>query len=226
MYCAILIAFSCNIAQGLMVYIARYNLNNEGLLTPLMLLMMLPMVIIGMIVPALSRKVDKFYLFFWSLVASTVIGIISFFVGYHNMTLFFIFSVLRGISYSGVALLMFMFTPDCVEYGLYKSGINASGITFAVQTFTAKATAALATAIGAATLAIAGFIEGENAIQAVGFNDKLWLVFSLVPSIGALIALPILAKYKLRDKYVEIITQCNTGKITKEEAEKALKNKI
>ena len=43
-----------------------------------------------------------------------------------------------------------MFTPDCAEYGRFKSGTEAKGITFAVQTFMAKLTGSISGALGLA----------------------------------------------------------------------------
>ena len=40
-----------------------------------------------------------------------------------------------------------MFTPDCAEYGQFKSGISAKGITFAIQTFSVKITAAISSSL-------------------------------------------------------------------------------
>ena len=46
----------------------------------------------------------------------------------------------------------------------------------------------------------------------------LWLIFMLVPSIGGLLAYIVWCFYDLKDKDVQIMTDCNTGKITREEA--------
>jgi hypothetical protein len=47
----------------------------------------------------------------------------------------------------------------------------------------------------------------------------------MVPAIGCLIAYVIWNFYKLNDKDVQIMADCNAGKITKEEAEKSLSRK-
>ena len=119
---------------------------------------------------------------------------------------------------------MFMFTPDCVEYGLYKRGIDASGISFSVQTFSAKFTSAIATAIGATLLTFIGFVEGEGATQLPDFANRLWLGQNIIPIIGCLLGLILLLNYKLRDRFVQVMTKCNAGEISREEAEKQLEN--
>jgi Na+/melibiose symporter-like transporter len=114
---------------------------------------------------------------------------------------------------------MFMFTPDCAEYGNYVTNVRAPGIAFSIQTFFAKFSSALTAALAALCLGLIGYISSENAVQAAGFNDKLWAVFIIVPTVGSLISLPILRLYKLRDVTVQVMTLANSGEITLEEAE-------
>jgi Na+/melibiose symporter-like transporter len=121
---------------------------------------------------------------------------------------------------------MFMFTPDCAEYGLFKSGISAPGISFSIQTFSAKLTAALATSLGAACLAAIGFVEGVGAEQTAGFADKFWLVTTWVPVVGSILGIIVLSFYKLRDNSVQVMAKCNAGEISREEAMKALEGKF
>jgi Na+/melibiose symporter-like transporter len=119
-----------------------------------------------------------------------------------------------------------MFTADMVEYGRYKTGLAVSGISFSIQTFAAKLTTAFATALAAALLSFIGFVEGEGAVQPDGFTDRLWLISCIFPVVFAIIALPVFSRYKLRDKYVVIMAEFNSGEICREEAGAALAGKI
>jgi Na+/melibiose symporter-like transporter len=53
----------------------------------------------------------------------------------------------------------------------------------------------------------------------------LWAVYALVPVIGLIIATFFYMGYKLNDKDVQIMAKCNSGLITREEAEKLLSRK-
>jgi len=44
------------------------------------------------------------------------------------------------------------------------------------------------------------------------------MMYSLFPAIGALLSLPLLRMFKLRDDYVQVMAQANNGEITREEA--------
>lgn len=54
--------------------------------------------------------------------------------------------------------------------------------------------------------------------------DGLWFTYNIVPIIGLVIALVIWYFYKLKDNQVQIMADCNAGKITKAEADAALAN--
>jgi sugar (glycoside-pentoside-hexuronide) transporter len=215
-----------NIASVMHLYVARYNLGDEGLMAVIALLSMVPSILAALFVPWITKRIDKYYVFWGASALSIVFNVIGYFVGYHDLTLLYIFSILRGFPGGMTGVLMFMFTPDCAEYGHYKSGVSAPGITFSIQTFAAKMTAALSTAAAGFALWAISFVEGEGAAQLAGFNDKLWAIYLLVPAFGTLISLPILSMYKLRDKYVQVMVKANVGEISRDEAEKVLAGKF
>jgi Na+/melibiose symporter-like transporter len=59
-------------------------------------------------------------------------------VGCKNFSIFLLFSFLRSLGLALSTVRMFMFTPDCVEYGTFKTGERAEGITYSLQTFADK----------------------------------------------------------------------------------------
>ena len=134
-----------------------------------------------------------------------------------------------------VGILAFMFTPDCAEYGEYKSGISAKGITFAIQTFSVKITGAVSASLALALLGLFRWIsvEAESFEQLAALNvqqstealNGLWIVYALVPVIGMIISTFFNLGYKLNDKDVQIKAKCNSGEITREEAEALLSRK-
>lgn len=225
-YLALFISYAANVQSTIGLIFARNCLGNEGMQSIIALVGMIPTVVIGIFIPKICKKIDKFQLYFYSIVACTVLGVLQYVVGYKNLTVFLVIAILRGIPLGIYTITMFMFTPDCAEYGHYKTGINAPGITFALQTFSVKLMTAVATALGTFCLGIIGYVEGEGATQAAGFADKLWIVYALIPTIGLLITIPILRQYKLRDKDVEIMAKCNAGEITKEEAKEKLSGRF
>jgi Na+/melibiose symporter-like transporter len=201
----------------------------------LSLLTMIPGAFAALLVPTILKKCDKFKLLFWNNIACVIIGFIIYFVGYENHTLFLVLTCLRAIPLCIVGVLAFMFTPDCAEYGQYKSGISAKGITYAIQTFSVKITAAIASSLGLALLGLFNFptIDTDSFEELAAMNiqlseqatNGLWIVYALVPVIGMVISTFFYLGYKLNDKDVQIMAKCNSGEITREEAEAQLSRK-
>jgi Na+/melibiose symporter-like transporter len=70
-------------------------------------------------------------------------------------------------------------------------------------------------------------LDAINAIaqQSSKALDGLWFTYNIVPIIGIVIALIVWSFYKLNDKDVQIMADCNVGKISKDEADKLLSRK-
>ena len=213
------------ITTSLNMIMARHLLGGEQWMSLLSLLILGPSLIIGMILPSIVKKIDKFKLYWWATAINIMLSVVIFFVGYQNMTIFLALVALKGIPLGFTMIMMFMFTPDCIEYGTYKTGVDTSGMGFAFQSFCAKFATAVSTSLAAAFLAIIGFVESEGAIQAPGFNSKLWMIYCLVPIAGNIIGLVILRNYKLRDKDVQIMAKANRNEIPREEAAKILEGR-
>jgi sugar (glycoside-pentoside-hexuronide) transporter len=219
---AMILSRALDVGSTLNLYYARYNLGDESLLGIVSLLGAAPTLVTMVITPALCRRMDKFTLYWWSTIAAASLAVVSWFAGYHSFPVVVVMSLLRSIPLGFLGVLMFMFTPDCVEYGAYKTGVNASGIAFALQTFSSKMLAALAASAGALMLTLIGFAEGEGAVQNGDFPDKLWFIFILLPAVGNILTLPLLWQYKLRDRDVAVMARYNSGEITRDEAESLL----
>ena len=199
-----------------------------------------PQLIMALFVPKIIRKIDKFTLFKLSTIAAILLSIPVCFAR-ESLVLFIVTFMLRSVPLGIIGVLSFTFTPDCAEYGQFTTGTEAKGITFAIQTFAVKLAAAISSGLGLFLLGLFNFrtefegidikgfadLQAANAIdlQPAGALDGLWFTYNVVPIIGLVIALGIWSLYRLKDKDVQIMTDCNSGKITKEEAEKLLSRK-
>ena len=199
------------------------------------LLGMIPGVIAAMLMPTILKKLDKFKTLFWCNIVSIVMGLVIYFVGFEQKLAFLVMTCVRALPMCTMGVLAFMFTPDCAEYGQFKSGISAMGITFAIQTFSVKITGAVSSALALFLLGCFNWISVEaesfeelaalNVKQSTSALNGLWIVYALVPVIGMVISTFFYLGYKLNDKDVQIMAKCNSGEITREEAEKLLSRK-
>ena len=220
---------------AVLLFVSFYLFGNSLYSIVLNILNMVPGVFAAMLMPTLLKKFDKFKTLFVLNLVNIALGLVIYFAGYGNETFFLVMTCIRTVPMSVVGILAFMFTPDCAEYGQFKSGISAKGITFAIQTFSVKITGAVSSSLALFLLGLFGWISVEaesfEELAAMGIQQTsaalngLWIVYALVPVIGMVISTFFYLGYKLNDRDVQIMAKCNSGEITREEAEKQLSRK-
>ena len=222
-------------SAAVLLFVSFYLFGDSLFSIVLNFLNMVPGVFAAMLMPTILKKLDKFKTLFWCNIVNIILGLLIYFVGYEQKVLFLVLTCIRTVPMSIVGILAFMFTPDCAEYGEYKTGINAKGITFAIQTFSVKITGAVSSALALFLLGLFNWISVEaesfEELAAMGIQQSatalngLWIVYALVPVIGMIISTFFYLGYKLNDKDVQIMAKCNSGEISREEAEKLLSRK-
>ena len=231
-YCA-MDALKTSSAVGL--FASFYLFGDSTFNLVLGMIAMVPGFLAAAIAPKLLSRFDKIKTLMVCNLLNVILGLAIFFCGWENKLLIIIINVIRAVPASIQGVLTFMFTPDCAEYGRYKSGISATGITFAIQTFSVKITAAVSASLALFLLGLFNWVSVEAsdfaALEAMGVTQTpealtgLWIVYALIPTIGLAIAGIFYLFYKLNDKDVQIMAKCNSGEITREEAEKLLSRK-
>lgn len=223
---------------GALNLLASYYLFHDSLFTTIVGIFGTPFgLAANLLIPKLLRKYDKMKMFRICAVAVVVSGILMWLFGYKNPVYYVIFSVIRTLPTSAMGVMLFMFTPDCAEYGQYKSNIEAKGITFAIQTFVIKLSGAVSSSlsVGLLGLPIVGWVtvkaDNFEQLAAMGVTqtpqalDAFWFIYALIPALGYLVAYVAWRFYNLKDSDVQIMAQCNSGTITREEAETGLSRK-
>ena len=231
-YCGYMATDALKTFNAVMLFVSFYLFGNSLFSIVLNVLNMVPGVFAAMLMPTILKRADKFKTLFRCNLVCVVLGLVIYFAGYDNQGLFLTLTCIRTIPMSIVGILAFMFTPDCAEYGEYKSGISAKGITFAIQTFSVKITGAVSSSLALFLLGLFGWISIEaesfehlaslNIQQSAAALNGLWIVYALVPVIGMIISAFFYMGYKLNDKDVQIMARCNSGLITRQEAEAQL----
>lgn len=213
--------------SSLSIYIARICFGDQSLGTILAACVAFPVILISAIIPPLAKKVDKFWILVAGIASSIVLNVITYFVGFSNVTMAIVFTALKCMGLAFWQVIIYMLVADTVEYGTYKSGTRAAGITFSLQTFVSKLKNALISSLIAFSLTLTGFVEGENVVQPEGVAEGIWGIFTFLPVVGYTIALIVLlAGYKLRDPIVQTMADYNSGKISYEEAVAKLGDKF
>ena len=198
----------------------EYVMGNETIASLLALLISVPSIVLSVVLPMLCRRFDKVNMLVVFMVIFAVPSVLQYFVGYESMAIFLLITTIRAIGYAGFTALIFMFIPDCIEYGQYTTGQRNAGTSFCLQTFVSKLNSAVISSLTAFIIAAMGFSATNVTPEG---KSGVWFTYTIFSAIGSIIAIPILLKfYTLRDKDVKEMIACNNGEITKEECEKRL----
>lgn len=225
-FLGIMILSMTNMINAVLNYFAIHCLGSLEQASIISVIVTVPSLIIALFMPALTKKIDKFVLLMIGVAGQTIASIISFFVGYEDNTMFLIFMLLRGIFYGVQLVLQLQLTGDFVEYGEFITGKRLQGTAYSIQTFVFKIMNAIPGSLALFILGLFGFVSGEGAVQPESAINAIWVLFTLSPVAGAILSIPFFAKYKLRDKTVQIMAAANSGEMPREEAEKLLEGKI
>ena len=186
-------------------YFVKWNLGNLELMGIVMTCSFLPVMILPLLLPILIRRFGKRRLYIYGISLAIVISFVQYFVGYNILPLFLL---INGIKLIGIYLpvtMMGMFTADCVEYGAYVTGKRNEGITFSIQAFSRKLGGAISGSLSVLLLGIFGY-NGMSEVQTQATLDGIWLLMSILPAIGLIIALIIFVRfYKLEENEVKMI---------------------
>ena len=236
-YVGIFFYSALNIGNAFTLYVSYYLFNSALFSLVVGAIGTVPQLVIALLLPKIIRKYDKMKVNRICLLLYVILSVITWAIGYGNVVVYIILFTIRSVPLAVVALEMFMFTPDCAEYGRFKSGTEAKGITFAVQTFMAKLTGSISSALGLFILGLDSVgwkvvevgsfqeLQESGVTQTPHALNMLWLIFMLIPAIGGLLSYIVWLFYDLKDKDVQVMIDCNTGKITREEAMSMLSKK-
>lgn len=226
LYVILLTTFICGMTGVdaiLSLHVARICWGSESMAALLMIVGLVPALILGKAVPAITKKFDKVHVFVAGCIVSAVMGVLMCLTGTKSLPVYLVLSVFKCCGMVAYQIIAYMFVSDTVEFAAYRTGTNASGISFALLTFCNKLRGALVTSFALGLLSLIGFVSGEGAVQPAGVADKLWSLNTLVPAVGfAIAAVLMLTVYKLRDKDVQVMSDYNNGKISKAEADEKL----
>ncbi|MDL2300934.1 MFS transporter [Lachnospiraceae bacterium OttesenSCG-928-D06] len=225
-FLGIMVLSVTSMTNTVLAYFAVNCLGNMGMISILTLIVALPILLLGILMPALTQHFDKFHLLMVGVIGQTILSVVCYFAGYENLVVFIVLTCIRSLFFGIQIILQLQFTGDFVEYGEFVTGKRLQGTAYSIQTFVFKFMNAVPAAAAMFILGAFGFVSGENAVQPPSAISAIWVLYILSPVVGALISLPIFSRYKLRDKTVQIMAAANSGDLPRAEAEKQLAGRI
>ena len=195
----------------------------------------IPQTIAQMNTDRLCRRFGKKKVFIVCGLLGSIIYSMIYFAGYHNFTLITILLVLQAMPGNVSVIAKTFFTPDTIEYTRYKTGKDCSGIFFSLNAFVNKLSSSVSASLGLFLLGLSEWVpvEAESFEELAAMNvpqtqnalDSLWTIYMLIPAIGTILSVLVVAFYKLKESDVKLMAKCNAGEITREECEAQLSRK-
>ncbi|MDF2905184.1 MAG: galactose permease [Herbinix sp.] len=200
-----------NTLQIIAVYFANSNLGDESMVMIIMAVVIVPVILVAPILPIIIKSYGKKRVTVVSSIIAIILSIVQYFAGYESMVVFLSIAAVR-ITFMQLPLMLYgMFTADCIEYGAYHTGERTAGIAFSIQTFMTKLGGALANTLCVVLLGAFGYVERAPQ-QTAGALEGIWIIMSIVPCLGYVVMLFVMAIYKLDEKEVARMMEENQRK--------------
>lgn len=151
-----------------------------------------PMIVFMAILGKITAKYGKKNVIVGCMAIGAIAGIASIFVPMSgDMTGMLIYIVcLMGLNIGNAVfqISVWAIVADCIEVSYRKTGKSEEGSLYALYSFFRKLAQGIGQAVVSWGLVAIGFVEGENAVQAADFGDKVKNLYFIVLAAGSLIA--------------------------------------
>jgi len=191
--------------QGVtMIYFAKYNLHNEGLMMIIAGINLAATAVGSGLVPWITRYIDGKKLVILSGAMGAVLGIVMYFVGWGNIALFYVFALIWGLLNGFPAVIRTTMIANTVEWMETKTGKRSDGAIFSTLTFIGKLTAGVGPFIASIVLTATGYVA--NVEQTALALNGIFITMTLLPGIGSLLMVIPLIFYRIDDqKHRELV---------------------
>ena len=151
-----------------------------------------PMIVFMVLVGKITAKFGKKNTIVTCMLIGALSGIAAMFVpmtpDMTGMILYIICLMGLNIGNAVFQISVWAIVADCIEVSYRKTGKSEEGSLYALYSFFRKLAQGIGQAVVSWGLIAIGFVEGENAVQAADFGDKVKSLYFIVLAAGSLIA--------------------------------------
>jgi glucuronide carrier protein len=184
--------------SAVQLYYLRDVLGRLDLYPVLAIVQLVMTLALAPLMPRLVRKLGKKNVYITAGLLSMVGGIIVFFAPSSMVWVGFSGLVVSLLGVMVVNIVVWALEADTVEYGEWKTGVRTEGITYALFSFTRKTGQAVGGALAAYCLAVGGY-KSRGAAQSADALQGIQFAAGALPAIMTVLAIVVMAKYKLTD---------------------------
>ena len=190
------------------LYYFTYNVGNQSLATPFMILGPLGYIIAMFFARLLPNKIGRKNTLIMCSVISVIGYSLFYFVNPQNIAVILILQFITSFFFGLPMPLLFTMSAEVVDYSEWKHKVRAPGIIASAASFSRKFGLAIGTSITAWILGFIGYIP--NVTQTARSLLGIKVMMSLIPAAGCLIFLILVFFYPINEKvYAKICSDLN-----------------
>ena len=155
-----------------------------------------PMIVVMAIIGKLTKKFGKKNVLVTAMFIGAVVGVISLFAPItpdsKGMILYIVCLMGLNVGNAVFQISVWAIVADCIEVSSRKTGKSEEGSLYAIYSFFRKLAQGIGQAVVSWGLVAINFKEGENAIQDLGFGNKvkmLYIILLMVASVISVLAM-------------------------------------
>lgn len=151
-----------------------------------------PMIVFMALLGKLTSKFGKKKVIVTCMLIGAISGVVSIFAPISpdgsGMLLYIVCLMGLNVGNAVFQISVWAIVADCIEVSYRKTGKSEEGSLYALYSFFRKLAQGIGQAVVSWGLIAIGFVEGENAVQAADFGDKVKNLYFIVLAAGSLIA--------------------------------------
>lgn len=192
---------------GVNIYYAKYILQNEALMGPIMMATFIPVIAGMLLMGPVIKRIGKRNLVLPGLIIY-VLGSIILMLNPTNPSWVVAGVLVKHIGFAPIVGTLFAFMADTIEYGEWKTGIRSEGLVFAAGSIGQKVGMALAGALIGWFLSLGGYVPNA-ATQSASTVFAIKSLFIYIPVLIYIIITVIMYFWKLDQEYPQIVEELN-----------------
>jgi GPH family glycoside/pentoside/hexuronide:cation symporter len=204
---AVFITLITNVILLFNLSISVYYLNavvgNMGLMGAFVAASNLPGIVLMFVIPFMLKKYSSKKLVIFGTIIMLVAQVIFLFAPVDNVTLLIGTALLRGIGFSFPMGLYSALIGDTIDYGVWKTGVQANGVLFSAATLAMKIGTGILTSVFGIFLTAVGY-DGALAVQSAATLDGITGFFKIGPLVLMIIMLILMFMWHLDEELPQI----------------------
>ena len=139
------------------------------------------MIVVFPLIPKLVAKYGKRNVILLTSAISFAVCLLKVVFYIENVILFTVLNIISMIGQTAFTMLIWALVSDCLDYSEWKTGFRSDGSMYSMYTFSRKIGSTIASSGIAASLALVGYVSGQNVVQTPQAVTGIYYICNIIP---------------------------------------------